>query len=276
MHVAAEPDRQPARDHFERAAGGIPRIAAAIDLRDHVDLGIEVGAAQRRVGADVARRFECDAQRRVEADAVDAIHVADDLDVERSKQLPGNRARRDTRRGLAGARALEHVANIGAVVFDDAGKVGMPRTRPRDDRPDRAGRSRRRLILGMHRLLPVFPILVANEQRDGRAERFAGAHARENLGLVGFDRHAAAAAVSTLTPLELFGDGVEIDMQSGRHALENDDEPLAVRLAGGEKTQHCLAILYEVSALFRSRTGAIAACFRGRADCRYARVAWPH
>ena len=127
----------------------------------------------------------------------------------------------------------------------------MTRTRPRDDRPDRSGGACRRLILGMHRLLPVFPVLVANEQRDGRAKRFARAHARENLGLVGFDRHAAAAAVPTLTPLELFGDGVEIDMQSGRHALENDDEPLAVRLAGGEKTQHCLVILYELSALFR-------------------------
>ena len=103
----------------------------------------------------------------------------------------------------------------------------------------------------MHRLLPVFPVLVANQQRDRRAERFAGAHARQNLGLVGFDRHAAAAAVPALAPLELLGDGVEIDMQSGRHALENDDQPLAVRLAGSEKTQHCLVILYELSALFR-------------------------
>ncbi len=181
----------------------------------------------------------------------------------RPKQLPGNRACRDTRRGLARARALEHVANVGAVVLDDARKVGMPRTWPRDDRPDRAGRSGRRLVLGMHRLLPVFPILVANEQRDGRAKRFAGAHTGENLGLVGFDRHAAAAAVPTLTPLELFGDGLEIDMQSGRHAFENDDESLAVRLAGGEKTQHCLAILYEVSALFRRRPAQSRPVFAG-------------
>ena len=127
MHVAAQADGQPARDHFERAAGGIAGIAAAIDLRDHVDFGIEVGAAQRRVGADVARRFERDAKRRVEADAVDAIDVADDLDVECLQQLPGDRAGRDARRGLARARALEHVANVGAVVFDRARKVGMAR-----------------------------------------------------------------------------------------------------------------------------------------------------
>ena len=173
------------------------------------------------------------------------------------------RARRDARRGLACARALEHVANIGAVVFDGARKVGMSRTRPRDDGPDRAGRARRRLILGVHRLLPVFPVLVADQQRDGRAECFACAHTRQNLGLVGFDRHAPAAAVSALTPLELFGDRVEVDVQSGRHAFENDDETLAVRLAGSEKTQHCLVILYEVSALFRPPPRVIRPVFAG-------------
>ena len=51
------------------------------------------------------------------------------------EQLPRDRARRDARRGLARARALEHVANVGAVVLDGARKVGVPRTRPRDDRP---------------------------------------------------------------------------------------------------------------------------------------------
>ena len=201
VHVAAEADRQAARDHLEGAAGGVAGVAAAIDLRNHADFRVEVGAAQRRVGADVARRFERDAQRRVEADAVDAIHVAHDLDVERSEQLPGDGACRDARRGLARARALEHIANVGAVVLDGARQIGVPGTRPRHDRPDRSGGACRRLILGMHRLLPVLPVLVADQQRDRRAQRFARSHARQNLGLVGFDRHAAAAAVPALAPL---------------------------------------------------------------------------
>ena len=177
------------------------------------------------------------------------IDVADDLDVELPQQLPRDRAGGHARGGFARAGALEHVANVGAVVLDDAGKVGMARARPRDDRPCRAGGTCRRLFLGVHRLLPVFPVLVANQQRDRRAERFAGAHARKDLGLVGLDGHPAAAAVAALAPLQLLGDGVEVESKAGRHAFENGDEALAMRLAGSEKTQHCPVILYEVSAL---------------------------
>jgi hypothetical protein len=150
--------------------------------------------------------------------------------------------------GLARARALEHIANVGAIVFDGACQIGVPGTRPRHHGPQRSGGACRRLILRMHRLLPVLPVLVAYQQRDRRAQRFARSYAGQNLGFVGFDRHTPSAPVPALTPLELLGDGVEIDMKPGRHALENHDQAFAVGLTGGEKTQHCLVILYEVSA----------------------------
>ena len=65
------------------------------------------------------------------------------------------------------------------------------------------------------------------------------------LRAIGFDRHAAAAAVAALAAAQLRGDGVEVDGESGRHAFENRDERLAVRLAGSEKSQHRRVILSE-------------------------------
>ena len=46
-------------------------------------------------------------------------------------------------------------------------------------------------------------------------------------------------------------------MEAGRHALEHHHEPFAMRLSSCEKTQHRPAILYEVSASFGRRRGAI-------------------
>ena len=71
------------------------------------------------------------------------------------------------------------------------------------------------------------------------------ADAAQRLRPIGFDGHAPAAPVAALTPAKLRGDGVEIDREAGRHAFEDGDERLAVRLAGSEKTQHRSVILSE-------------------------------
>ena len=71
---------------------------------------------------------------------------------------------------------------------------------------------------------------------------------RDRLGPIGFDRHAAAAAVAALAAPQLGGDRFEIDRQTRRKAFENHHERLAVRLACCEKTQHCGFILSEVFA----------------------------
>ena len=65
------------------------------------------------------------------------------------------------------------------------------------------------------------------------------------FGPVGFDGHAPAAAVPALTPPEFRRDGLEIERQAGRHAVEDGDERFSVRLAGSEKSQHRSVILTE-------------------------------
>ena len=161
------------------------------------------------------------------------------------EQLPGHRAGGDAGGGFTRAGALEHVANVVVIVLERAGEIGVTRTRPHHRRAIGAGRAGRRLRLDVHRVLPVLPILVANEQRDRRAGGLAAAHARQELRAIGFDRHAPAAAVAALAAAQLERDGIEIDRQSGGQPFEDRDETLSVRFTGRQKTQHPSSILYE-------------------------------
>ena len=66
--------------------------------------------------------------------------------------------------------------------------------------------------------------------------------------VIGFDGHAAAAAVAALPAPEGMSEPVEIDGKTGGQAIDDDHEAAAMRLAGGEKPQHRARIVYEVSA----------------------------
>src|SRR5207249_12281337 len=107
---------------------------------------------------------------------------------------------------FAGARALEDVARVVEVVFDDAGEVGVSGSRTSD---------RFFLVLGAvgvfngQRFGPVLPVLVLEQDRDRRSDGVGVTDAGNDLGAVGLDFHAAAAAVSLLTPPELMIDGVD-------------------------------------------------------------------
>ena len=103
----------------------------------------------------------------------------------------------------------------------------------------------------VHRVLPVVPILVADQEGDRAAERLAFAHAGEDLGAIRFDHHPSSASVSTLTAPQIRGDGIGIDREAGGKSFEYRDERLAMRLACGQKTQHRLVILHELSATSR-------------------------
>ena len=63
-------------------------------------------------------------------------------------------------------------------------------------------------------------------------------HARQDLRGVGFDGHAPATAVAALSPAQVRGNRVEIEVESRGHAVEHGHERLAVRFAGSEKSQH--------------------------------------
>ena len=161
------------------------------------------------------------------------------------QELAGDRADRDARGGFARARALEHVAHVVVAVLDDAGQVGVARSRARDDGAVDARCFGARRRFDGHRPLPVLPVAVGNHQRDRTASRHAVADAAERLRAIRFDRHAAAAPVAALAAAELRGDRVEVDREAGGHAFENHHERLPVRLAGGQKSQHDAFILSE-------------------------------
>ena len=81
------------------------------------------------------------------------------------------------------------------------------------------------------------------------------AHAGEDVGAIGLDRHAAAAAVAALSAAEIAGDAVEIDGKPGGDAFENDDEGAAVRFASGEKSHHAgLDCIRRICSIAAART----------------------
>ncbi len=68
-------------------------------------------------------------------------------------------------------------------------------------------------------ILPVLVVLVPDDERDGGAERQPAPDPGEELGAVGLDLHATAAAVALLAPGQLGVDPGEIERQAGREAL---------------------------------------------------------
>src|SRR5207249_8684014 len=89
---------------------------------------------------------------------------------------------------------------------------------------------------------------------------------------IGLDQHAAAAAVPGLPPPQLGRDGIEIDREPRRNSFEDGDERFAVRLAGGQKTQHSRFILSEKIAASRTRSRDLLRDRCGRRSCTVARV----
>ena len=81
-------------------------------------------------------------------------------------------------------------------------------------------------------------VAVAHDGGDRRAERFAAAHACQELHLIAFDLHARTAPVAALAASERFIDGIDVQPQMGGNAVEDTDESGAVRLAGGQVTEH--------------------------------------
>lgn len=67
--------------------------------------------------------------------------------------------------------------------------------------------------------------------------------AGEDVGGVGLDLHAAAAAVSLLTAPEFAVEELLIDFQAGGDAGQEGDERLSVGFSGGEVAQHKFLIV---------------------------------
>ncbi len=116
-----------------------------------------------------------------DAHAAEVEDVAHHFDLEVREQLACDGRGGDARGGLTRAGAFEDVADVVAFVLQHAREIGVTRPRPRDGRAFRARRVLRRLGADVHGVLPVVPILVADEEGDRAAERLAFAHAGEDL-----------------------------------------------------------------------------------------------
>ena len=137
----------------------------------------------------------------------------------------------DARRGLARARALQHVADVGEAELPDAGQVGVARAREMHlghvglDGP------------GVHPLLPVLVVAVGDLEGDGAAERAAVADAGGDLGGVALDLHAPAAAVAELAPRHVVVDRLAVELEPGGQAFDDGGEAGPVALPGGDDAQ---------------------------------------
>src|SRR5881396_3713089 len=121
-----------------------------------------------------------------------------DLDAELLQEHLAHRAAGHPGHRFPGARALQDVARVLAVVLEGPREIRVAGPRTRHLATPLAPRS---VCFGGHHVLPVLPIAIPHEHRDGGAEGLAGPHAREPLDLVGFDLHAGAAAVAAIRRL---------------------------------------------------------------------------
>ena len=83
---------------------------------------------------------------------------------------------------------------------------------------------------GVHPLLPVGVVAVGDEDGDRAAERAPVAHAGADLDRVGLDPHPPAAAVAELAPRHVAVERLAVELEPGRHALDDRHEPRPVRL----------------------------------------------
>ena len=101
-------------------------------------------------------------------------------------------------------------------------------------------------IPGPHgeRFLPVLPILVFQQDRDGRSDGLAVAHAGDKMRGIALDLHSAAAAVALLPPPQFAIHRRRINRQACRHSRQDRDQRLAVGLSRCAVAEHVNDGLY--------------------------------
>jgi hypothetical protein len=128
-------------------------------------------------------------------------------------------------RRFAGAGAFENVAGFGEVVFDGAGEVGVAGARAGDGLL---------LVFGAIDVFdgqdasPVFPVLVYNNDTDRRADGFRMANPADDARAIGFDFHAAAAAIALLAAPQFAIDGFQGHGDTGGQSSQGGDKALAM------------------------------------------------
>ena len=150
------------------------------------------------------------------------------------EQRLGERAGRDAGRGLARARALEHVAGVGEAVLLHAREVGVAgpglRAAASRSRPGAGDISSAHFPVA-HSLLWI---TIATGEPSVRPWRTPPRNSTSSL----LEAHARAAAVAEPAARQLGRDVVDEDRETGGQALDGDHQGRAVRLARGQEAQH--------------------------------------
>ena len=162
---------------------------------------------------------------RAESAHRDAAQAPDDLSTDELPAALGRIAWLERHRP---APRYLHVADVVVAVLDGPRQVGVAGSWPRHRRTVGAAGALGHRRLDVHRLLPVDPVTIPDQQRDRSTGRVPAPDARKNLGAIAFDLHPAAAAVPGLPPAQFVGDRLEVDGEAGRHAFEDGDERLAM------------------------------------------------
>ncbi len=237
--VGAEPDGSAQRDHLDHAAQRIARGLGRVDPGDHLALRFRVEAAHGAgVGGGIQGLGDRDGGLRHHPTQFHDVRT--DFHAELFQQHLAHRAAGDARHRLARARPLQDVARVLAVVLERAGEIRVagPRTRHLAAALATGG-----VRFGGHHVLPVLPIAVPHEHRDGGAQRLAGTHPGEPLDLVGFDFHAGTAPVAAHPPLQLGVDALGGQGQAGGDPFEDRHQPASVRLARRREPEHHRALM---------------------------------
>src|SRR6266516_941891 len=106
-------------------------------------------------------------------DAAQLYDVAADLDAELLEQQLAHGAAGDPRHSLPRARPLEDIARVLTVVLQAAGEIGVPGPGPGDLAAPLGPPPTGGVRLRRHHVLPVLPVAVPHQHRDGGAERLA-------------------------------------------------------------------------------------------------------
>ena len=195
--MGAEANGQPGDHYFADPTQRIALLFRRVDFLDHALFRVGVKRAER---GGIGRRVEIirKYRRAHRVDAAEVHQMRTDGHPDLPKQHSANCARGDACSGFARRGAFQNVAGVIPIVLEDAGEIGMswPNARHVALAQSVAVFVARR---GIHNFCPVLPIAVANQHRDWRAKRLAGADARQELHAIGFDLHATAASITLLS-----------------------------------------------------------------------------
>ena len=140
------------------------------------------------------------------------------------------------RRGVAGAGALERVADVVVTVLEHPGQVGVAGPREGDALCALALRLALRLP-GAHPPGPVLVVEIADDEGERGPERVRVAESAEHLDRVGLELLAWAATVAELPTPQVGVDRVAVEPEPGGEPCQNGDERGPVRLARRDEAQ---------------------------------------